>query len=144
MRPPVQTVLSPTMHTKLPAPPKGLVIVVDDDTGVLTSLELFFEVDGYAVRTYSEPDKLLAELDFPSHGCLVTDYHLPGTNGLALIAELRKRGVTIPAILITGASNPALAARAAACGVPIVEKPSLGNKLNEAVHAALTRALSSA
>jgi len=126
------------MHSELAAPPQDLVIVVDDDAAVRTSLEFSFEVEGYAVRTYAEPSKLLAELDLPRRGCLVTDYHLPGTNGLALIDELRRRGVTIPAILITSAPSRTLAARAAAGGVAIVEKPFLGNKLSEAVQFAIS------
>jgi FixJ family two-component response regulator len=61
--------------------------------------------------------------------CLVVDQKMPGIAGLDLIAELRDRDVTAPAILITSYPNAGLARRAAGVNVPIVEKPLLNDAL---------------
>jgi two-component system, LuxR family, response regulator FixJ len=50
-------------------------------------------------------------------------------NGLDLITLLRARRFAAPAILITSHPSPSLRARAHKAGVPIVEKPLLGNAL---------------
>ena len=64
------------------------------------------------------------------------DYNLTDGNGLQLLAALRQRGVTMPAILITSNPGPHLRVRAAAASVPIVEKPLIGNTLVDAIRKA--------
>jgi FixJ family two-component response regulator len=53
------------------------------------------------------------------------DQNMPGMSGLDLISSLRARNFKAPAILISSHPNAALRERAAAAGVPIVEKPLL-------------------
>ena len=73
-------------------------------------------------------------------GCLVLDLKLPDRDGLAVLAELRSRGVTMPAILITSAPTESIRRRAAAARVPIVEKPIFGNGLIDTIRAAFSAA----
>ena len=56
-----------------------------------------------------------------------------------LIAKLRDRNVSVPAILITGRPNLGLSERAARADVPIVEKPLLGNALVDRIRDACAR-----
>jgi two-component system, LuxR family, response regulator FixJ len=119
--------------------PPNLVVVVDDDIAVRNSLKFSLEIDGYAVQAYAGASEPLDKADLAGRGCLVIDYNLPGTDGLTVLARLRARGVLMPAILITSHPSPGLRARAAAAGVPIVEKPLLGNALLDAVHDAFAR-----
>jgi two-component system response regulator FixJ len=111
------------------------VFVVDDDPAVLHSLKFALELEGYSVSVYHDADEVLAETDFPERGCLIVDYQLPGMNGLDMLAELRARGTTTPAVLVISGRNARLADRAAAANIPIVEKPLLGNTLNQALDA---------
>jgi two-component system response regulator FixJ len=53
--------------------------------------------------------------------------------GLELIDSLRSRAVHLPAILITSQPSQLLRRRAAEAGLPIVEKPLLGDGLLEAI-----------
>ena len=64
---------------------------------------------------------------------------MPGMSGLNLLAALRKRGVSTPAILISGHVTAALQDEAARGGLPVVEKPFLGNVLLDCIRAAITR-----
>ena len=58
-------------------------------------------------------------------------------NGLDLLAELRRRQVVAPAILITTHPSAAVRERATATGAALVEKPLLGDALFQEIHAAL-------
>jgi two-component system, LuxR family, response regulator FixJ len=121
------------------APPeqRPLVIIVDDDRAVRSSLRFSLEIEGYAVRTYCDSDELLNGSDLGASSCLVVDHNLPGMNGLEAIAQLRQRRVLVPAILITTHPSAAVRERAAKAAVPIVEKPFLENALLDQIEAAL-------
>lgn len=123
-------------------PAASVVIIVEDDKAVRNSLRFSLEIEGFVVRTYGAAHELLNEPSVPAPGCLVVDYLLPGMNGLELLAELRRRQVTLPAILITTRPGHAVRAAAAEAGVPLVEKPLLDGALFQAIHAALLGARS--
>ncbi|MCC6947978.1 MAG: response regulator [Bradyrhizobiaceae bacterium] len=116
-----------------------LVVIIDDDPAVLNSLKFSFEIEGFAVQTFSSPEELLSSDDVLNSGCLVIDFNLRGTDGLDLLRQLRKRQIATPAILITTHPTAALRERAAIAGVPIVEKPLFGNTLIDSVRRALDR-----
>jgi FixJ family two-component response regulator len=119
--------------------PKQLIAVVDDDPAVRNSLRFSLEVEGYRVRAYASADELLREPELARVGCVIADQNMPGMNGLDLIERLRAGRYGVPAILIT--THPALAVtrRAADFGVPIVEKPLLGNALLDEVRQMIGR-----
>ena len=87
----------------------------------------------------TDSEELLKEDSLPDPGCLVVDYHMPGMNGLELVAQLRGRDVLIPAILVTPDPSENLRSRAAAAGISIVEKPLLGNGLLDRIREACQR-----
>jgi len=116
---------------------KPLVVVVDDDLAIRGSLSFSLQTEGFAVRSYASGTELLRDISLGKTRCLVIDYQLTGMNGLDLLAELRRRHVTAPAILITTHPSALLRERAAATGVALVEKPLLGDALFLAIHAAL-------
>jgi two-component system, LuxR family, response regulator FixJ len=101
---------------------QGTVFVVDDDDSSRLTLQFLLEAEGFEVQSYSGAEEVLSEVDLPNESCLVTDYNMPGMDGLDLVATLRTRGNSIPAILVTGDPNRAVRDRAAAAGVPVIEK----------------------
>jgi FixJ family two-component response regulator len=117
--------------------PQQSIVIVDDDPAVLNSLKFSLEVEGFAVLAYANGTQLLASDDWRHSGCLVIDYGLPDTDGYELLKEIRKGGGAMPAILITTHPSLYLRNRASAAGIPIVEKPLLGNALSEAIRRAL-------
>jgi two-component system, LuxR family, response regulator FixJ len=104
---------------------KQVVLVVVVDPLVLSSLKFSLEVEGFTVRAYSGPYEFLNETDLPANGCLLVDYYMPEMNGLELLARLRDRGVSIPAMVMTGFVNDTLRDRLGAAGMPLMEKPFL-------------------
>jgi two-component system, LuxR family, response regulator FixJ len=115
-------------------PLTGTVFVVDDDDNSRLALQYLLEAEGFEVQSYSGAEEVLSRVDLPSKSCLVTDYNMPGMDGLDLVATLRTRGNSIPAILVTSDPNRAVRDRAAAAGVPVIEKSysasSLAGRIN--------------
>jgi FixJ family two-component response regulator len=122
-----------------PVEQRNLVIVVDDDEAVRDSLRFSLVIEGFAVRAFSSAQQLLAEASLPAGDCFVVDQNMSGMSGLDLISTLRARNLTAPVILITSHPNAAVRDRAAAAGVPIVEKPFLDATLVDSVRHSLAR-----
>jgi FixJ family two-component response regulator len=117
--------------------PCPLIVVVDDDAAVRAALEFALELEGFRVRTCDSGEALLL-LDLPERdACLVLDERLPGISGLEALAQLRRRGSRLPAVVITSHPGPRLRSAAASAGVPILEKPLMGEGLVNSVRAAL-------
>jgi two-component system response regulator FixJ len=119
-----------------PSSPRAVVIVVDDDRAVRNSLKFSLELEGFAVRAYACAGDLLDSPQFPACACFVVDQNMPGMNGLDLIAKLRERRISTPAILITTHPSAAVIERAKRAAVPIVEKPLLNGTLVDGIRAA--------
>jgi len=120
-----------------PAFSHPIIVVVDDDAAVRGSLKFALEIEGFAVRTYPKGTDLLGDLRLDDCACFIIDQKLPGMNGLEVVAELRKEHIAAPVILITSAPTHVVQQRAALAGVPIVEKPLLGNALIDRVRDAI-------
>jgi two-component system, LuxR family, response regulator FixJ len=108
----------------------SVVVVVGDDLALRDSLKFWLELEGLTVRSYASGAELPAE---GRCDCLVIDQSVPADNGLHSIAQLRARRFSAPAILVTSQPSPSLRKEAEKAGVPIVEKPLLGNGLLDAV-----------
>jgi FixJ family two-component response regulator len=121
------------------APAHPVVLVVDDDPAVRNSLKFSLQIEGFVVRAYASGSELLSDPDLPAHGCVVIDQKMPEMTGLDLVASLRARHVALPAILITTNPSTAVQRRAAEAGVPVIEKPLLGDALSRGIHDALAR-----
>jgi len=126
------SVMSPLPDSNLP-----LVIVVDDDASVRKSLQFALELQGYNVEVCESGEALLARALPTMNACLVLDERLQAMSGLETLSVLRRREVSLPAILITSHPQPQLRMAARAAGVPIVEKPLIGDGLLTAIRGAL-------
>jgi two-component system, LuxR family, response regulator FixJ len=113
---------------------KVLVLVVEDDLAVRSSLAFSLEIEGFKVRSYATGEELLNAGSLDGCDCFIIDQKLPGLSGLDLIARLRDRHVDAPAILITSNPSASLCRQAEHARVPIVEKPLLGNVLLDRIH----------
>lgn len=105
------------------APSRPTILLVEDDPGVRRSLQLLLRAQGYDVKAYFEGGPLEDEQSLAA-ACLITDYRLGDTDGLAILAMLRARGWDGPAILITAFPSKDLVRRAEAAGFSMVmDKP---------------------
>ena len=101
---------SRTMNSQSPT-----IAVVDDDTAVCDSTRFLLEANNLDVQTYLSGTDFLREN--PAVACVIVDYQMPGLNGLDFMSELRQRGSTVPAIMITATSDPIVDRRATQLGI---------------------------
>lgn len=100
------------------------VFVVDDNAGVRKSLKNLCDAEGLAVEAYASSDEFLAAYDLRRRGCLLLDVRLPGSDGLDLQDELRRRKAKLPTIVMTAYANVPTSVRAFKGGaVDFLQKP---------------------
>jgi two-component system response regulator FixJ len=118
--------------------PERVVFVVDDDRAMRDSLRWLLDSVGLPVRTYATAADFLADHDPAQPGCLILDVRMPGMSGLDLQAELTRRGVELPTIIITGHAEVPMAVRAVKAGaLDFIEKPFSDQLLLDRVRQAL-------
>ena len=104
------------------------IAVIDDDAAVCDSTRFLLETYDFNVHTYQSGADFLR--DDPVIACLIVDYHMPEMDGLEVVAELRRRGRQIPAmIMITAAAGPEIEQRAAELGIRHVLKKPLSHQI---------------
>jgi FixJ family two-component response regulator len=116
----------------------GAICVVDDDASVCDSLTVLLETYGFEVLAFSSGAAFLADERHRQAGCLVVDQHMPGMEGIDLVAALRGERIFLPWVLITGRLDAGIAERADQFGViAVLEKPFAAARLVELVRAGL-------
>ena len=101
-----------------------VVFLVDDDRNIRAALRLLLENDGRVVQDFATGEAFLAAHRPGTDGCLLIDAYLPGISGLELLHRLRAAGDRLPAIVITGKGDVAMAVRAMKAGAAdFIEKP---------------------
>ena len=113
------------------------VFVVEDDAAVRDSLALMLGLAGYRTALFGDAEAFLGAYRNEWAGCVVTDLRLPGMSGIALQAELRARGSTLPVVIITAHGDVPTARLAfQARAVDFLEKPFDDTQLRAAIEAA--------
>lgn len=111
---------------------RPIVLIVDDDQAVRTSLKFMLELEGLAVDVCASGDELLLHPELTQARCLLIDYKMPTMDGFEVIAHLKQRNIHVPVIMITSVVNKALARRAAKIGIcRLLEKPLVDDVLWE-------------
>jgi FixJ family two-component response regulator len=101
-----------------------LIAIVDDEQSVRVALQRLCSAYGMTTHTFASAEEMLASLDDLRPDCLVLDAHMPGIGGLGAQAWLRERGLTIPAVVITGRDDNEMRDRSIAGGaVAYLSKP---------------------
>ena len=95
---------------------------------------------GLTAETYASGEAFLAA-DRPNReGCLVVDALMPGMGGIALLEQLKAGNRGLPAIMITGHGDVAMAVQAMKAGaVDFLEKPIRPDELLASIERALER-----
>jgi len=115
-----------------------IVVVVDDEPAVCSSLRRLLRAVGYRVQTHCGTERLL-QLGRPAGPCcLVLDVQMPEVNGLEFKRLLEQNAVRIPIIFITGVGSIPMGIQAMKDGaVDFLTKPFDGEELLGAVERAL-------
>ncbi|MDQ6708696.1 MAG: response regulator [Acidobacteriota bacterium] len=82
------------------------ILLVDDNVHGMIARRKVLEEQGYLIQTASSGEEALQI--FPRHpfDLMVTDFRMPGIDGVELISRLRALHVEIPVILLSGFVEP--------------------------------------
>ncbi|MFD1634313.1 PAS domain-containing protein [Haloplanus ruber] len=94
------------------------VLHVDDDTqlGKLTATFLEREDDRFAVQTATSVAEAIDRIRSQPPDCVVSDYDMPGANGIEFLRRVRDEWPELPFILFTGKGSEEVASEAIAHG----------------------------
>jgi two-component system phosphate regulon response regulator PhoB len=81
------------------------ILVIEDDPIMREALADWLQAAGYGVRTAVDGSAGLAAVKFAVPAGVVTDIHMPGTNGAAIISELKRYCPQVAIIAISGLFN---------------------------------------
>ena len=79
-----------------------VVAAIDDDPGVLRSLEYLLESADYAALLFPSAAALLDSGCLPAIDCLISDIDMPGIDGFDVLRRVHEAHPGLPIILITG------------------------------------------
>jgi CheY-like chemotaxis protein len=102
------------------SPDRIRVLCVDDDTAFLDLTRAWLSrTEGFVVETETDPQTALSRLrDEPTRtDAVVSDYQMPGMDGLGFLELVRDSHPDLPFILFTGEGSESIASRAISAGV---------------------------
>ena len=112
------------------APEKEMVMVVDDEAGVRSSLSGFLRDNGYRWVAVPSAAEALVELGRVHVNLALVDVWLPGEDGIALLEQMKSRWPDTAVIVMSGNATVDLAVRATKLGAyDFLEKPIDPEKL---------------
>jgi len=90
------------------------ILLVDDEEDIRESLKALFEtcLEGVDVKTAPSGQAALDTLDQSVIDVIITDYKMPGMNGLEFLSRAQKKAPSVPRILVTAFPDLEIAIRA--------------------------------
>jgi DNA-binding NtrC family response regulator len=83
--------------------PKETVVIVDDEPMVLISLATFLELEtDYAVATFTSGEEALKHIASQPTDLIISDFLMPGMDGIAFLTKARALAPDVPRIVLTG------------------------------------------
>jgi len=117
-----------------------VVLVVDDDPSVRSSLKFLLSSVGLQVESFDSAETFLQRKPPDAPSCLVLDVRLRGLSGLDFQRELAARNIRIPIVFVTGHGDIPMSVRAMKAGaVEFLTKPFRDQDLLDAIRIALER-----
>jgi len=126
------------LATRITVRDRNLIIVVDDDHGVLKGIGRLLEANGFETQLFSSAEAYKEHPEARDAACLILDIHMPGMSGIELQRELLRSGDPVPVIFITGDDSVATERSVAEADcVACIPKPCTGTALLEAIKKAV-------
>jgi DNA-binding NtrC family response regulator len=96
------------------------ILIVDDDSDVLEMADYFFREAGVEVHCVESGSQALEIIRENSYTVMLTDFNMPGMNGLELAEKVREIAPQIRIIMVTGHPSRELSDLAVKAGISIV------------------------
>jgi len=114
------------------------VLVIDDESEIQSILSDYLTARGYQPAIAGSAEEGIQELLARRHAALILDLNLPGRDGLTLLEDVRRRGLDVAVIIITGYATADSAIEALRRGIDdYLQKPFDLDDLGRALQRAL-------
>lgn len=111
------------------------IAVIEDDPLLRESLGLFLRVNGYQVESFGNAEEAFAAGDFRRFSAVISDFLLPGADGISVLRRARDDSKGAITILITAYRGKELPDEAERAGVDaILPKPFSTAQLQDTLH----------
>jgi len=108
----------------------GRVLVVDDEAANRLAVRTILAGAGFEVSETGDAFTALDAIDRESPHAVLLDIKMPGMDGLGLLANLRKRAVDVPVVVLTGHGDEFTAASCLQAGADaFLDKPPKRDEL---------------
>ncbi|HOO38057.1 MAG TPA: response regulator [Deltaproteobacteria bacterium] len=108
------------------------ILLIDDDEWIRDSLSIFFAGEGCSLDAYETAEEGIKALRRNRYDIIITDYRLPGMDGLKFFGRIKKWCPHAIKILITAYPNREIYALAHEAGVhDYIEKPFTTKSIEE-------------
>ena len=87
---------------------RNVVLVVDDDPGMLKGVQRLLRQHEYDPVLFSSAEAFKNHTDFEKAVCVILDINLNDGSGIELRHRLKADGHSVPVIYMTGNDNPAV------------------------------------
>ena len=100
------------------------IFIIDDERTIRLTFRLALETDGYDVQEAASADEAMMGFKTETFDLVVLDLRIGEDSGLDVLAEMRRRGVQTPTLMITAYGSIRNAVRAIQLGaIDFLEKP---------------------
>ncbi|HEV2452338.1 MAG TPA: response regulator transcription factor [Streptosporangiaceae bacterium] len=82
------------------------VLVAEDDSGLRSVLERGLRENGYVVDAVPDGQSALDYLRIYDYEVAVLDWRMPGKSGLDVVGDIRRRGSSLPVLMLTARDSP--------------------------------------
>jgi len=119
----------------------AVICIVDDEEPIRSALTDLLDSVGFTARAYASGREFLESLTGSEPPCcLILDVRLVGASGLEFQQQLKRAGVSIPIVFITGHGDIPMAVEAMKEGaVDFLAKPFRDQELLDAINRAIAR-----
>jgi CheY-like chemotaxis protein len=104
--------------------PKRKILIVDDDPGILSMLQLMLRLEGYDAIVCGDSRLVVDIMVREKPDLVLLDALMPGLDGIQVLDAVKAGALTIPVILVTGNANEVYLKQALQAGAKgVLAKP---------------------
>lgn len=110
------------------------ILLVDDDEWIRDSLSVFFEAEGCHLLALETAEEALQVLNRQSYDIIISDYRLPGMDGLELLSRIGNSHPHAMKVLFIAYGNTDVVCEASSIGIDrLIQKPFTIEVIKESI-----------